>query len=1177
MEQLLNGKFEYEVPKLILSEEKIERMASVGEHVRGILHVGADEMRKIKGIVTVTNARIIVGTRKFTGTSVQITYGIDVTGMAAGECCTGSIVLDTNLGEYTIPVQVLVVEEPITTSRGEMNTLDDFVELFRTNPREAFRFYNSREFVKYLEKTGPEHLTLYRGMSENPVTYQHVEEFLVGIEKKEPVTISVESGPQEYFYVKESAKQYITIKKRGWGHLHVDVEADGDFIEITKKQITADDFVGSLYQLEYIIRWDRLFKGRRYGCILLKTVYGTETVQVVASKYGAVRVDRRAVAKRNQITLMQQYLDYCMNRISLKNWAAKTKTVLECIRQMGEYTAADHLYEAYVSYVSGDQAAARLAMRELEAYSFANESLEAKAAFLYLCHQMELLDMDHSEVIWRIRAYQQKKQESLLILLILMQLDEDVKRTPVKKIYYMENLYDMGCRSPLLYLEAYKMLCQEPGYMRQLNPFWKSVIRYVAREGLFTEEIALRTAHLSGNERIFTDVVYQILKCAYEKYPVREILDSICKLIMKGDPRKPQFFQWYELAVEQEIKITRLYEYYIETMPENYQKMLPQVIRMYFVYNNTLSDRKKAFIYANVIRNKQLDKHTYQSYQEAMTEFAKEKLLQGKINEDYAVLYQEFVKEIQSQEQADGVAKVVFTHRLYCEDKKIRSVVVCHGPLKSEEVYPCVDGVAYISLYTPGAKIIFQDELCRRYVGTVDYNVQPLMDVEKYVEQCMKFEVRQIGMLLHIGCETCDKKQVSLQNISVFQQISEDDAFSAEYQMQIRKKLLEYYALHAGDDTLDHYLKRLDYRKFAKVDKVLLIQVLISRGMYEKAFAMICQFGQEQVPLTSLVRLCSRMVQILEYEEDEELLLLCAYVYAQGKYDQHSLSYLLKYYEGSLDCMCQLRKSGQQFSLDTYEMDERILLYSMFVRRHIGEAAQILESYAAHGGRTGVIRAYVTFLAYAYYWDQQPLVDYVASLLTTMYEKKANVDKICYLALVKYYSEKKKLSDQEELLTEELLESFQQDGLRLSFLQKLPPAFLQPYQLDDSIFIEQKASAGDRVTLYYAISSDKNDIPVYKSEPMKLMYQSIFSKEFILFYGEVLTYYITIEHRGVVTTTQPVQVAMTQADQKGRSRYQLINQMMAARILGKEQELKETVRRYLQAEMVSKELFPLIK
>ena len=133
-----------------------------------------------------------------------------------------------------------------------------------------------------------------------------------------------------------------------------------------------------------------------------------------------------------------------------------------------------------------------------------------------------------------------------------------------------------------------------------------------------TEEIALRATYLSVNERYFTRGLYRVLCKAYDSYPSRDILEAICKLIMIGNPRRKEFFRWYDLAVEQEIKITRLYEYYIETMPEAYHKMLPQVIRMYFAYNNTLSDKKKAFVYANVIRNKEADRNTYQSYRQAM-------------------------------------------------------------------------------------------------------------------------------------------------------------------------------------------------------------------------------------------------------------------------------------------------------------------------------------------------------------------------------------------------------------------------------------------------------------------------------------------------------------------------------------------------------------------------------
>lgn len=1178
MEQLINGRFEYEVPFLELSENKILIATEVGENYRGLLHVGTSDNTKIKGIVTVTNARIIVGVDKFTGTSAQIPYGIDVTGLKAGETCKGFINLDTNIGERQIPVYVEITEPMMKTSRGAMSSLEDFADLARSNMREAFRLYNNTEvFMNLLKHCAPEQITLYRGMSENPVTYQHLEEFLVGAGLKEAISVQVEEREVSFYNLTSSQKSTLMIQKNTWGYLNIEVEVVGDFIEIQKKRINSDDFVGSYCQLDFIIRHDRLAKGRRYGKIILKSVYGSKTVEVVASRNSAVRVDMGAVRKRNRITLTQNYLDYRMHRMDVNVWATKTLSLLEAVRQMGEHSVEYTLYEAYVNYESGNREAACRVMRSLESHSFNGESIEAKAMFLYLGDRLKLLSSDKIDIVERLRTWQRKKQESLVVLWLLFQVDEDILRTPVKKIYYMENLYHMGCRSPLLYLEAYELICQDVGLLKRINPFWSKVLRYIAREELFTEEIALRAAYLSANEKEFEKSIYYMLGKAYEKYPKKDILNAICKLIMKGDPRKKEFFHWYDLAVEHEIKITRLYEYYIETMPENYQKMLPQVIRMYFSYNNTLSDRKKAFVYANVIRNKELDRNTYTSYKAAMEQFAKEKLLQGKINEDYAVIYQEFIREIRQKDMADAMSSILFTHRLYCDDKKVRNVIVCHGPLNKEEYYPCVDGVAYISIYTKGAKILFQDDMSRRYVATVEYNLQKLLDTEFYLSQCIAFDSGHMGLMLHVCGDDCKESSINISNILMFQRIANSDEFTVAYKHQIRKKLLEYYSVHAGDDTLDGYLRKIDYEKFAEVDKILLIEILIDRGMYEKAYELICQFGHEHISIQKLVRLCSRLIDKVEGEPEMELLQLSYHVYMHGKYDDRILSYLLNYYEGALGDMCRIRTSGKEFFLETYRMDERILRYSMFVRKHVDIGADVLKAYLKQGGRELVVLSYLTFEAFGYFWGETEAKPYIFDMLAVAYTRNMELDSICHLALLKYFSTKQSLTGTEETLVSELLEKYYQEGLRFAFYQRLPKVFLQQYQLEDRIFIEQKASPDDKVTLYYKITAENSKAEAFKSEPMKMMYHGIFSREFVLFYGETLTYYVVIERKGNPLETCRRSLTMPNVDMKGRSKYQMINQMLAAQKLGKDKALKETALRYCQAERIAEELFPLIK
>ena len=44
---------------------------------------------------------------------------------------------------------------------------------------------------------------------------------------------------------------------------------------------------------------------------------------------------------------------------------------------------------------------------------------------------------------------------------------------------------------------------------------------------------------------------------------IRDRLEAICKLVMKGRPVRKEYFPWYAKAVERNIRITRLYEYYL--------------------------------------------------------------------------------------------------------------------------------------------------------------------------------------------------------------------------------------------------------------------------------------------------------------------------------------------------------------------------------------------------------------------------------------------------------------------------------------------------------------------------------------------------------------------------------------------------------------------------------------
>ena len=100
---MINGKFEYEVPKLILSQERIQIRTSCKKNSQGEIYLGTKENCKIRGYVSSSHRRVVPEVSQFTGTAVKISYGIDVEGLLPGESFQGQLTFLTNVGEYPIP------------------------------------------------------------------------------------------------------------------------------------------------------------------------------------------------------------------------------------------------------------------------------------------------------------------------------------------------------------------------------------------------------------------------------------------------------------------------------------------------------------------------------------------------------------------------------------------------------------------------------------------------------------------------------------------------------------------------------------------------------------------------------------------------------------------------------------------------------------------------------------------------------------------------------------------------------------------------------------------------------------------------------------------------------------------------------------------------------------------
>ena len=113
---------------------------------------------------------------------------------------------------------------------------------------------------------------------------------------------------------------------------------------------------------------------------------------------------------------------------------------------------------------------------------------------------------------------------------------------------------------------------------------------------------------------------------------------------MRGNRTDEECIHWYEDAIKAEIRITQLYEFYMESIPADYKEVLPQMVLMYFAYQNHLDYDKMALLYVNVFDYRAMFPEVVASYENTIEDFLKEQIYKGRINKNLIKLYKKYLK-----------------------------------------------------------------------------------------------------------------------------------------------------------------------------------------------------------------------------------------------------------------------------------------------------------------------------------------------------------------------------------------------------------------------------------------------------------------------------------------------------------------------------------------------------
>ena len=86
-------------------------------------------------------------------------------------------------------LRLLFQTEEVKSSGRKVSSLEEFLRIAKEDFHEAYRIFTERHFSLILKDQSEKIRSLYAGMSQQPVTYQHLEEFLIAAGVKEKVAV----------------------------------------------------------------------------------------------------------------------------------------------------------------------------------------------------------------------------------------------------------------------------------------------------------------------------------------------------------------------------------------------------------------------------------------------------------------------------------------------------------------------------------------------------------------------------------------------------------------------------------------------------------------------------------------------------------------------------------------------------------------------------------------------------------------------------------------------------------------------------------------------------------------------------------------------------------------------------------------------------------------------------
>ena len=398
-----------------------------------------------------------------------------------------------------------------------------------------------------------------------------------------------------------------------------------------------------------------------------------------------------------------------------------------------------------------------------------------------------------------------------------------------------------------------------------------------------------------------------------------------------------------------------------------------------------------------------------------------------------------------------------------------------------------------------------------------------------------------------------------------------------EYRQFLEEQILQYYSDNSGTEEFARYLDHMQTEELSVVLKIKVIQMSAASGLYEKSFGLMSKYGSDLILPELVLKCVNQMLLQSGEEENEDFIYFSFDAFQRGKYNENTLNYLSRYYYGSTKEMYKIWQAGKSFQCESRELEEKIIVQILFTGKYESYIGSIFESYIKKGADPKVKWAYFIKRSYDYFVKREQVEESMFQYMERELLNEEDAHYLCGLAWLKYQSEKEELKETQIRLCRKILYEMCGRRKKYEFYKKFIKYFRLPSSVENKTILEYRSNPACNVYVHY-----QTDDGEYRTEKMINSCHGIFTCEFLLFYGESITYYITEEKQGDETDsclnqTESRILKQNSLDiEQNHSPYGMLNRIIICSEKQKQEDFSTLARDYYVKKKLNESIFTVM-